>query len=454
MHMQGHAIVIGASISGLLAARALADHFERVTLLERDAIPPAGENRKGVPQGHHAHGLLAQGRISMEQLLPGLTTELEAAGAARGDLADDARWHLAGDFHCRFKSGIKGLLVSRPLLEATVRRRVLALPNVTLQPEVDVTGLTASPDSKHVTGVRLRRLCGDGEQALAADLVVDASGRGSRLPGWLSALGYAPPQEERVDIGLSYTTRVYRRAPEHAGGARAIVLAASRESRRTGALLFMEGERWILTVGGYRGDPPGAGEAALLDFARSLPAPQFAEVASQAEPLTHPKTFRYPANVRRRYERLARFPQGLLAIGDAIASFNPVYGQGMTVAALEAQALAAELACGKEGLARRFFRRAAKLVDVPWTIAVGNDARLLDIREYNGFANRLINGYLDLLHRAARTDAVLSLAFHRVANLMASPASLFAPAIVARVLLGNLLPRRFRAASPLAMTTR
>lgn len=436
----GHAIVIGAGIGGLLAARVLADHFERVTLLERDALPPAGENRQGVPQGHHAHGLLAQGRIAIEALLPGLTRALEAAGAARGDLAGDVRWHLGGGFHCRFASGIEGLLVSRPLLEAIVRERVLALPNVALQAQAGVTGLATGADRRRVTGVKLRR--GGGEETASADLVVDASGRASRLPAWLRELGYEPPPEERVEIGLSYTTRVYRRKPAHADGVKAIVLGASRDQLRAGALLFMEGERWILTLGGYRGAHPPVDEAAALAFAMQMPAPQFAEIIADAEPLTHAKTFRYPASVRRRYEKLARFPDGLLAIGDALASFNPVYGQGMTVAALEAQALAAELARGTDRLAHRFFRRAAKLVDVPWTIAVGNDARLLGIREHNGFANRLIDGYIDRLHRAARTDPVLSLAFHRVANLMAPPASLLRPAIAARVLLGHLRGRR------------
>lgn len=262
----------------------------------------------------------------------------------------------------------------------------------------------------------------------------------------LVALGYDAPREERVEIGLGYATRTYRFRPEHAEGLRGIVLGASRKSLRAGALLYMEGERWILTLCGLRGDLPPGDHAGMLAFAKTTGAPQFARIIAEAEPLSEVKTYRFPANTRRRYETLKRFPEGLLAIGDAICSFDPIYGQGMTVAALEAQVLAAELTQGTPQLARRFFRRAAKIIDVPWTIATGNDARLLDIRSHNGLANRMINGYIDRLHVAARTDPRLSLAFLRVANMLAPPESLLTPAMLLRVLLGNL--RRHEVPSP------
>jgi 2-polyprenyl-6-methoxyphenol hydroxylase-like FAD-dependent oxidoreductase len=447
----GHAVVIGASMGGLLAARALAQRFERVTLLERDEFPAPGEHRKGVPHGRHAHGLLGQGRIVLEQLFPGLTAELERQGAARGDLGGETLWFHSAGFHCVHDSGIVGLVVSRPLLEANVRRRLLADFRVRAITGVDVTGLVASVAKDRITAVRFRPLAGDGsgvaEQVLAADLVVDASGRGSRLPAWLAQLGYAPPRQEQVDIGMRYTTRLFRRRPEQAGGFKAIVKAGTSASPRAGALLAMEGDRWILSMGGYAGDHAPLDAAGMLAYARELGAPQFAEVLEHAEPISDPITFRYPASVRRRYEHLRRFPRGLLAFGDAICTFNPVYGQGMTVAAMQALALRAALGCGTLGLARRFFRRAARLIDIPWTMVIGNDARILDIARYNGRVNRLLGAYLDRLHVAARTDAAVAVAFLRVANLMASPASLLAPAMLWRVWRASRAARSLREVS-------
>jgi len=439
----GHAVVIGASMGGLLAARALADHFERVTLLERDHFPERdGENRKGVPQGRHAHGLLGQGRLVLEQLFPGFTAELEQQGAVRGDLAGESLWFHSAGFHCKHDSGIVGLLASRPLLEANVRRRLLAMANVTAITGVDVAGLLAQRGSHQVTGVRVHKLGDEGAaQEIAADLVVDASGRGSRLPAWLAELGVEAPREERVEVGLRYTTRIYRRKYEHSDGMKAIVKAGTQANSRGGALLYIEDDRWIVSMGGYAGDYAPTDDAGLLDYARGMGAPQFAKVVEHAEPLSEAITFRYPASMRRCYEKLRRFPAGLLAFGDSICSFNPVYGQGMTVAAMESLALAETLAGGRGNLAQRFFKRAARIVDIPWTIVIGNDARILGIERHNGRANRLLGAYLDRLHIAATHDPKVAGAFLRVANLMAAPTALLTPALLWRVWQGSRAAR-------------
>jgi len=442
----GHAVVIGASMGGLLAARALADHFERVTLLERDHFPEdAGESRKGVPQGRHAHGLLGQGRLVLEQLFPGFTADLEQQGAARGDLAGESLWFHSAGFHCKHDSGIVGLLASRPLLEANVRRRLLAMEKVTAITGVDVVGLLAQRGVHEVRGVQLCKLGDEGAvQELAADLVVDASGRGSRLPAWLADLGVDAPREERVEVALRYTTRVYRRKFEHSDGMKAIVKAGTPANSRGGALLYIEDDRWILSMGGYAGDYAPTDDAGMLEYARGMGAPQFAQVVEHAEPLSEPLTFRYPASMRRRYEKLRHFPAGLLAFGDSICSFNPVYGQGMTVAAMESLALAAALARGRDNLARRFFKRAARIVDIPWTIVIGNDARILGIERPNGRANRMLGAYLDRLHIAATHDPNVAGAFLRVANLMAAPTALLTPAMLWRVWQGSRANRHAR----------
>jgi 2-polyprenyl-6-methoxyphenol hydroxylase-like FAD-dependent oxidoreductase len=439
----GHAVVIGASMSGLLAARALADHYEQVTLVERDAFPPAGEQRKGVPQGRHAHAVLVRGLEVMEAYFPGLIDQLVRCGADYGDVSQKARWFHEGNYHQPGVSGHNAINVSRPLLEATVRARVLELHNVRAVEAADVLGLLTTPDRARITGARLiRRRAGSAEEMLAADLVVDASGRGSRSPTWLEGLGYERPAEEAVKIGVTYTSCEYRRRPEHSPDAVALIVAASPEGPRGGVLISQEGGRWILTVSGYLGEQAPLDHAGLLEYVRGLATPAIYDIIRDAEPLGEPLAHKIPSNLRRRYERLARFPQGYLVFGDALCSFNPIYAQGMSVAALEAAALGSCLEQGDGRLAKRFFAQAAAIIDMPWSTAVSNDLRFPKVAGPRPAMTRFINWYLGKLHHAAHHDAALSIAFLKVVNLLEAPASILRPPVVWRVLRGNLRLRR------------
>ena len=441
-HIGQHAVVIGASMGGLLAARALADYYEQVTVLERDTLPPGCAHRKGVPQSKHTHALLARGREVMEAFFPGLSDELVAQGAIYGDGRETLRWFNEGGYHCQFKSGLEGLLVSRPLLEGNVRARLMALPNVHINDNCDVLGLAAS-DPARVTGVRLiSRQVGSAEEILEADLVVDACGRGARIAAWLQELGYAPPEEAQVRVGITYATAVYKRRPEHLNGNMGAVVAASPGNPRGGVMLAQENDQWIATLFGYFSHKPPTDQAGFVAFAHTLDAPDIYHTIRNAEPVGDIIPATMPASQRRYYERLPRFPEGLLVTGDAICSFNPIYGQGMTVAALEALALHECLNHGSEGLARRFFQRAGKFIDIPWQIAVGGDLRIPQVEGQRTAQVRFINWYMSRLHVAARRDRVVSLAFHRVANLVAPPPSVLKPSVALRVLRGNLRPVR------------
>jgi 2-polyprenyl-6-methoxyphenol hydroxylase-like FAD-dependent oxidoreductase len=437
-----HAVVIGASMAGLLAARALADFYDRVTVLERDVFPVADIPRKGVPQGRHAHGLLARGRSVIESFFPGWTDEVVAAGGVRGDIAGDVDWIGHGVTIKSAPSDLIGLLASRPMLEGHVRRRLLALPNVLMIEGCAVQGLIASGDNAAIRGVHVK--IGDTEQAIDADLVVDASGRGSSSPAWLEALGYMRPAEEKIEIGIGYTTRVYRRRPGDLGGRLAVVIAGSDPNWRNGVVLYQAEDRWIVSIGGYFGDHAPDDEQMFAAYAGSLPTPEIHDIVAHAEPLSDFVRYRYPANLRRRYEQLTRFPRGYLVTGDAMCSFNPVYGQGMTVAAQEAVLLQQCLDGGDANLALRFFAAAKAAIDVPWDIAVGNDLRHPQVKGPRPAKVRFINWYIGKLHLAAQSDGTLATAFLRVANLEAPPTSLLSPAIIARVIWGNLAPKLSR----------
>jgi flavin-dependent dehydrogenase len=422
-------------MAGLLAARVLADAYAQVMVIDRDELPQADAHRRGVPQGRHVHGLLARGQQALEELLPGLTAELTAQGVPAGDMLADTRLYLSGHRLRRAPTGLVVLCASRPVLEGHVRARVRAIPNVRFLDRCDILGLGTTPDDRRVTGARvLRRADGSAEQVLGADLVVDATGRGARTPMWLEALGYPRPREERVGIGLGYATRTYRLPPDALGGDLAVMQAATPEHPRTGGLQLLEGGRWMLTLGGILGDHPPTDPDGFLGFARSLRFPDIYETVRDAEPLDGPVAFRFPASVWRRYERLRRFPDGLLVLGDAVASFNPIYGQGMSVAALEALTLRRHLEDGTRPHPRRFFADLARVVQVPWEIAAGGDLVFPDVQGRRTAKGRLLNAYIARLHAAAARDAGLADAFVRVAGLVAPPQTLLHPRVAVRVL--------------------
>lgn len=447
-NLAGHAIVIGGSIAGMLTARILTNHFAQVTVIERDALPESPEFRKGAPHARHAHGLLVRGQQIMEDLFPGLTQELQASGAIPTSMGRELNLYIGGVRVKPFESELIITVSSRPLLENSIYRRLRDLPGVSFLLGYDVTGLTTDADRQRVTGISLRqRGQGDGAlQELAADLVVDASGRGSRLPQWLEALGYQPPQETIVDSQTSYTTRIYRRsagsslktlygmpqAPDHARGC---------------IVVPVEGDRMLVTLIGLNGEQAPTDEAGFLAYAHSVPVPGFYEAIAAAEPLTEPYGFQRAANRLRHYDKLPRYLEGVLAIGDSFYALNPVYGQGMTVAALGALTLDACLhehrrrhtVHDQTGLARGFHKKLAKVNSAPWQLATGQDLRWPCAAA--GYrpdpVTRLVQRYFDRLLVAMADNGELAEAFSQVQNMLQSPTSLFQPRIVWQALRGG-----------------
>jgi 2-polyprenyl-6-methoxyphenol hydroxylase-like FAD-dependent oxidoreductase len=434
---QEHAIVIGASIGGLTAAAALAPHYPRVTVLDRDELPAAAAHRRGVPQSKHAHGLQPGGLRALDSLLPGIQRELESAGAAAGDLGTKGSWFIGGNLFAKTDSDAWSIGTTRPFLEHAVRTRVGALPGVTIRSGVEVSGLlaeTAGAERSRVVGV-----VAAGEP-IRADLVVDASGRVSKLPEWLAELGWPTPVEEQVHCKMAYLTRRWRISNDALGGAIVSVIAPA-EQPRFGVAIAQEDGSHIVTLGGLLDGAPAKSDEDYLAFARSLPDPRVAEALSGAEPVTDYQPSHFPYSRRRRYDKLREFPQGLLALGDSIASFNPMYGQGMSVAALEAVELRDQLAGGSLD-ARKYFKKAHRIEDVAWKISIGGDLRYEGVEGKRTPDMKIMNGYLDRLTRAACTDPVLAAQFLRVAGFLEPPESFFKPSIVRRVIRGSRAAKR------------
>lgn len=440
------AVVLGASMGGLLAARVLADFYRTVTVVERDVLPDDPANRRGVPQGRHAHALLGRGSQVLGQLFPGFLDELIAAGTPVLDYSDLSKGFLCVAGHQFMRTGgftdIPPLFFpSRPLLEGLVRRRVRDTANITLLEGYGVVDLTSTPSRDRVTGARVRSRDGESDQVLAANLVVDATGRGSRTPVFLETVGYGRPREDKVSVRLVYSSQLLRIPPGMLE--ELVVLVSPVPGRPTGmALLAHENNMWMFTVSGMAGREPPSEPAEMLAVVEGLAPPHVLAAIGAAEPLTDVCRYRYPESRWRRYDKMSTFPAGLLVFGDAFCNFNPIYGQGMTVAALQARALHQCLRSGANELARRFFRAAAKPVGVAWKFAVGGDLNLPEVEGPRQLSMRLTSRYVDRVQTAVESDIVVAEQFTKVIALLDPPTQLLHPKIIFRVAAVNLRRRQ------------
>ena len=433
-----HAVVIGGSMAGLLAARSLAEAYERVTVIERDALPAGLEGRRAVPQGRHPHALLPHGQACLDALLPGFSAELATAGAPTCAALEEMRFVIGGHQLARASTGASSTLASRPFIEGHVRRRIRELPGITLIDGCDALGLTTGRQCERITGVRvLRRADGSAEETLAADLVVAATGRAARIPAWLETLGYESPAVERLKVGVTYASRPLSLPADPLDGDKFVLIGARPGHPRTLFLFAQEDGRWILGLGGYGPEhcPPSDPEG-FAAFAATVAPPDVLDAIEAAVPLDEIATHRFSASVRRRYDRLRRFPAGLLVAGDAICSFNPTYGQGMTVAAAQAVALRDCLERGERDLARRFFRAASGPIDHAWELSVGADLALPEIEGTRSARVRLVNAYLRRLRARAEHDPAVAHALIAVVGMIERPPHVLRPAIAARVARG------------------
>ena len=408
-----HVVVIGASMAGLAVAGILAPRVSAVTIIERDDVGATGPtgNRPSVPQGRYAHALLAAGRDALGRIFPGVIDEVLDAGGLVVDGAANNIWYQVGGRRVRYPSDVDGICVSRPLLERTVRERVRALPNVAIVDQATVRTLRFASDRSAVVGVTVVR---DGDEfELAADLVVDAGGRNAPLLDQLVDAGFAEVPTDRVKVDIAYSSRLVDREPGDLGGAEYLVAMASPPYGRGGIVLPVEGDRWIVTLNGSHGDRPPTDAEPFEAFARTVPVPELAEL-------------------------VARHPAGYVVVGDAVCSFNPAYGQGMTSALLQAERLAD--AVDRHGVTgarmpRAAYRAIAKVVDNPWRIAVGTDFAHPATTGPKPPGTDLINRYMKVVLRACLVSPDVNERMVRVQNLLAPPTSLMRPDVVVRAFL-------------------
>ena len=426
-----HVVVVGASLSGLFAAAAAAEAGCTVTVVERDTLPALPQGRRGVPQSQQSHVLLHRGLLAAEELVPGLEQAMLDAGAVRVDTGA-LPWFGPYGWQPTSIPSYDVLSLTRPLLEHLVRERVLARPEVQVREGVRVRGLRQEDGRWTLLGVD--------EPGLRADLVVDASGRGSRMSHWLGELGVEVAEPEVVDALLGYATQLYQRA-DGAAVPTGVVVQSSPEDPRGGIALPVEQGGWLVGASGY-GDHRPARDSDLRAFLATLRDPVLAEALADLEPVGEVAIHRQTGNRRHHYGEGADWPDGLLVVGDALCAFNPLYGQGMTVAACQALILRRALSSRTRPRARALQRRLAAVADVPWTVATGVDRSYLAEAGPSALGRRLTDAWVTqvgllLLEGDRRAATALGSVYH----LMASPATLAHPALALSVLRRRLQGR-------------
>jgi len=449
-----HALVFGGSMAGLTTAGVLARHFKRVTLIERDLYEEGTQHRKGVPQAHHLHGLLTRGLHTLSAVFPGFEEDLKAAGAEFLDTSADVANYLAGTWWRPMHIGLNFHAQSRPLLDFVVRKRIRALPNVTILQGREVTGFTSSADKARITGVTLRVSGGGTEEVLASDWVVDASGRGSRTPQWLEKLGYPRVEETRIHVDVAYATRIYQRPPGLVTNWRMLAFGPQLpRAKRMAVIEPIEEDRWLVSLVGWLGDHAPTDDEGFLSYARALPIPHIYEALQHAKPLSPVVVHRFPFNQRRYYDRMTRFPERLALLGDSHCSFNPTYGQGITSAGLQAEALDESLRAGLPGATDRYRRNAAQAIQICWAMATGSDLRFPEVEGKRPLGSGLMNWYGDRFQKLAAHDEEAQKTFMRVMHLLDSPAALLSPRLVLKVLFtaGKVGNAQNHAPAPLAI---
>ncbi|WJK42559.1 FAD-binding monooxygenase [Solwaraspora sp. WMMA2056] len=447
------AIVLGGSVTGLFAVSPLAEAYREVIVVDRDELIGVREVRRGSPQARHINGLLARGARAMEDLFPEITAEMISAGCPQTDLAGTVRWYFNGKRLAQQRAGLSNVAARRPIMEVHLRERIQAMPNVRIMERHDINGLVFTADNSRVTGVRVQPT-GDvdaPEQVIEADLVVDATGRGSRSPLWLEATGYGRAPEEGTKMGLGYATRHYRLgATNRFGTDHSIVCVASAESPR-GAICTRTDDGLVeLTTYGILGDHPPLDDEGFNSFIKSLAATEIYDMIIDAEPVNDPVLFRFPTTLRRRFESLERFPAGLVVVGDAVCTPNPVFAQAQTLAALQALAMRDRLRAGGPIDSVEFMAEVGRIVDPAWQMTETINLSYPGVEGERPPQVLIMLAYMKQLHDVATRDSSVTEAFLRTASLVDPPESLMHPELVWKVtqnLLAAALPAREGAAA-------
>jgi 2-polyprenyl-6-methoxyphenol hydroxylase-like FAD-dependent oxidoreductase len=427
-----NAVVVGGSMAGLLAARVLTDGYDEVTILERDTMPDVSVARRGVPQANHVHAMLEPARVILNDLFPEYQEDLRADGGVILDAGTELTYYEQGDAIADTENELPMPCASRPLFESVARRHTFETAGLQIRSECHFLDYVANDAETAVTGVRFRNE-DEKIEILDADVVVDATGRTSRTHHWLENHGYPTPPVDHVTVDLAYGTVTIERP---VGETQAYLCAPDAPDTKGGTAIPVENGGLLVTLFGMHGDHPPTDKDSYIEFAGELASPELATLLKGREWISKDiSRYPFPSSQWRHYERLDRFPGGLVVTGDAIASFNPIYGQGMSAAALDALQLHHTIADGADNIGLRFFERVESHIETIWRTAVGADFEFDETEGPKPLGADLFNQYVSWVIDTAHSNPTVSEEFARVLRLEKSPQTLLRPSIAARVLL-------------------
>lgn len=448
----GRAVVIGGSIAGMTAARVLSDHFAKVTIIERGEMADGLDFPKGVPQSRHPHIILIRGEQILEQHFPGIGQNLLDGGASRLNFGRDLKMRFPFGWLPNFETDLEATATSRRLLDYTVYRRTAQNPKISFITNSEVMSICTDDDNQRVIGVQIHNRADGRVQDVPAELVVDASGRSSKAPQWLDQLGFTPPAEQAVNAFPGYATRLYE-IPENFNKKwkTMYIMPSPPEVTRGAIIIPMEGNLWHVTLIGMNRDNPPTDEAGFMEFARTLVSADVYEALQSAKPASPIWGYRNASNRLRRFDKMEKHLEGFVALGDAVYALNPVYGQGMTLAAIASTLLdeclieQAELGISNDfaGMAEKFQKRLTKEMAIPWQNATNEDMRWPETegKQELDVASKMIGSYFQMVLKAMPHNAKVTEKFFRVQHMISPPTIMMQPNILISVLKTNLALR-------------
>ena len=445
----GRAVVIGGSIAGLTAARVLSDYFDTVAVIERTTFANGRDFPKGVPQARHPHLILVRGERILEEMFPGFAQNLLDGGAQRLNMGRDLRMRAPDGWLPQYQTEMAAIATSRRLLDHTVYTRLTETTKVSFKQNSDVMSICTDEENQRAIGVQIRNRTTGQIEDLPAEFVVDASGRSSKAPEWLTQLGFAPPEAQTVNAFPGYATRLYEVPDSFDHSWKTLYIMPNPPHISRGAIIVpMEGNLWHVSLIGMNGDCPPADENGFMEFARSLVSPEVYDALQTAKPVSPIWGYRRAENRLRRFDSLDRYLEGFVALGDAVYALNPVYGQGMTLASIASQLLGhclakrAEQSAGNDftGLAQEFQKQLKNELMIPWQTATNEDMRWPETtgKQELDAASKMISGYFKMVLKTMPHSEQVTDAFFHVQHMIAPPTVLMRPRILAEVIKTNL----------------
>ncbi|MCU4767399.1 FAD-dependent oxidoreductase [Bacillus toyonensis] len=438
--MFNKAIVIGGSMAGKFAAKALSTSFKEVIILEVGDKWDGKASRKRVPQSDHPHVLLKGGEKAIEELFPTITNELIKAGSIINNFTRDLKWHQFGLWKQPFIGEVHMIQQSRPLLEWHIQKRIDQISNITITYKTLVNGLLVDGKLNKVCGVKVKYLETGMQEEVHADIVVDASGFGSKSMEWLREYEIEV-QEEKVRIDLFYATKMFQLKENEELDCCNMLMSPSFPKNPYGVLIqTIEDNRYFVTFSGYANEKAPQTDDEFYDFAENLSISNVTEFLNKAEGITDIKTYKIPYQVRRRFDLVNNVPEGLLVVGDAQCRFDPVFGQGVSVAAMEAHQLQLLLQSRKQldkTFTQQFYKKTADIIEIPWDMTTTEISRHPQLKRELTTKQKFQLWYTKQIYRLSASDSDVYIRLVRVMNLIRSPFHLFHPKVLLAVLLNR-----------------